>query len=120
MIYRDDLERVYKLIEKPENWTQGAAARDKNGDVVRSPMAVLAEEAQSPDACQWCVIGAFAKLGLAKDWEIPTEILMPEIAIGPIKHGYELGGVGVFNDTHTHAEVLQLLKDAIDRAPVRP
>ena len=25
-----------------------------------------------------------------------------------------------FNDSHTHAEVLQLLRDAIDRAPVRP
>ncbi len=31
MIYKDDLERVYALIEKPENWTQGYFARDARG-----------------------------------------------------------------------------------------
>lgn len=115
-IYKDQLEAVYKLIEKPENWTQGAAARNKSGDVVRCPSARLVEEAQSPEACQWCVIGAFAKLGLANDWVIPTQILMPDFNIDKCGDG----GVGFFNDTHTHAEVLQLLKDAIERAPVRP
>lgn len=119
-IYRDDLERVYALIERPEAWTQSANARDADGlsiiDVGADYDAIKA--AQHPDACQWCLIGAFARFGLATDWRVPTEVLLPELDMAEIED--KGGGIARFNDTHTHPEVLALLKAAIERAPARP
>ena len=62
-IYRDDLERVYALIEKPEAWTTSVNARDAAGKMV---------DALSKDAICWCAIGAFQKLGLADTWGART------------------------------------------------
>jgi hypothetical protein len=95
-IYRDDLERVYALIEKPEAWTQGAFARDADGNATYS---------RGENAVCWCLRGATYKLwGGLDDFCGALQV----------KH------VADFNDSHTHAKVLQLLKDAIERAPVRP
>jgi hypothetical protein len=108
-IYKKDLERVYKLIEEPEASTHHVAARDAHGNVIHPKSQV---------ATCWCVIGAFEKARVSNGWEIPTIALFPD---ADIKILSELGGgAAEFNDTHTHAEVLQLLKDAIERAPVRP
>jgi hypothetical protein len=98
-IYRDDLERVYALIEKPEAWTTEYHARDKNGICV---------DPHSKKAVCWCIDGAFQKCGLS--------ILQTEVALGLPR----IGDAPDFNDSHTHSEVLALLKAAIDRAPVRP
>jgi hypothetical protein len=113
-IYRDDLERVYALIEKPENWTQEYYARDAGGDpicdvdgeLIESPMAANADEA----AC-WCLWGAAYKCGIpeSKDQELATALAFDFPS-----------SVADFNDTHSHAEVLARLRRAIDRAPVRP
>jgi len=98
-IYRDDLERVYALIEKPERWTQGASARRANDSIT---------DASSDDACKWCVEGAFERV-----MQAPEQLYFGNLMalLGTTPH--------TFNDSHTHAEVLQLLKDAIARAPVR-
>lgn len=94
-IFRDDLERVYALLEDPKRWTQGKYARN------------AAEEETNiddDDAVCWCLDGAVMRCGLRN----------PEA----------WGALGVnliaFNDNHTHPEVLALLKSAIERAPVRP
>lgn len=97
MIYKDDLQRVYALIERPEAWTQEVSARDANGAEI---------EVDSDAACSFCIDGAFIKCGL--------DNFASEAALGlPQHHTPE------FNDSHTHSEVLALLRAAIDRAPVR-
>jgi hypothetical protein len=97
-IYRDQLEAVYALIEKPENWTQEAFAKTADGDAVNSDDA---------DAVCWCIRGAFIR---CHGW--------PKASLADA-----LGVVSVigFNDAENrkHAEVLALLKSAIERAPVR-
>jgi hypothetical protein len=101
VIYRDQLEAVYRLIEKPENWTQEYDARDSLGEEVMFG---------SSAACCWCLSGAFAKAGLGHSTEI-GRTLMPD--------SEDEYAFVQFNDTHTHAEVLALLASAIERAPVR-
>ncbi len=113
-IYRDQLEAVYKLIEKPENWTQGHYALDAagqpilndDGDEIESENVALNDNA----AC-WCIWGAAYKCGITRRDDDDfvavlgfTDVCQPND----------------FNDSHTHAEVLALLQSAIERAPVRP
>jgi hypothetical protein len=116
VIYRDQLEAVYRLIEKPENWTQKAYARDEKGEGIDDEYDIDCgeslseiEQAAHPAARCWCLFGAAYKCGVTHDIELGA-------ALG-FKIPYLLSE---FNDTHTHAEVLALLKSAIDRAPVRP
>jgi hypothetical protein len=117
-IYRDQLEAVYKLIEKPERWTKEYFARNANGDGIEESYDSdedgndLNDEeiAAHPDAVCWCLYGAAYKCGIDDD-RAYAEALLGET-------GYL--EVVTFNDKSTHAEVLQLLKDAIERAPVRP
>lgn len=113
-IYRDDLERVYALIEAPERWCQNTDARDAEGDAVGDTSA---------RAVSWCLLGAFHKIGIPDNWRAHTELLMPDLDIdADLERANRDGtaaGVSYFNDTHTHAEVLALLRQAIERAPVR-
>ena len=46
------LETARKRIENPDHWTKGVLARDHSGNEVAP---------DSPDACQWCAIGAVEK-----------------------------------------------------------
>lgn len=107
MIYRDQLEAVYRLIEKPENWRKDwFYTRNDEGE-----------------ECAWCLEGAVCRVlavsptsgeGLAVRRELDRALALPggEGSSGDYSAG--------FNDTHTHAEVLELLRNAIERAPVRP
>jgi hypothetical protein len=112
-IYKDQLEAVYKLIEKPENWTQEYYARDsagqpvcdEDGDEIESECSAL-----SAAATCWCIWGAAYKCGIIKrnDSDFVAALGFTD-SCEP----------HTFNDSHTHAEVLALLKSAIERAPVR-
>lgn len=97
-IYRDQLEAVYRLIEKPENWTQNTYARD----AFNEPIAISHE-----DAVCWCLRGAVLK--------VTPE---PDVSLCEL---FGVNSVLDFNDhpRRTHSEVLALLQQAIDRAPVR-
>jgi len=84
-----------RRIEKPESWTQRAYQRDKNGN------SLSVWDAQ--DATCWCARGAIWSIdpkGKLTDAFKALELAVPEQT------------VTVFNDTHTHAEVLA----AFDRA----
>lgn len=96
-IYKDQLQAVRAVIEKPENWTQGMAARIADGTPTYSA---------DPRATCWCLVGAAFKCDIDG-----IEFCLPLI---------ELVGdnLATFNDTHTHSEVLALLDSAIERAPV--
>jgi hypothetical protein len=50
----DVLVAARALIEKPENWTQGAAAQDSKGRRVHP---------HHPEACRWCALGALTRAG---------------------------------------------------------
>jgi hypothetical protein len=110
-IYRDDLERVYALIEKPEAWTQGAYARDAAGELIPREESgdAFADDEFAPlrdAAACFCLYGAGIRCGL-QIYEFGNAL------------GIDVVG---FNDApnRTHSEVLALLRSAIDRAPVRP
>jgi hypothetical protein len=52
--------KAYELLDSPEKWTQGAMARNADGDVV----AVT-----SPKAVRWCLAGAIKRSNGTEDWE---------------------------------------------------
>ncbi len=115
MIYKDQLQAVYRLIEKPENWTQGAYARPSADALFENEMDGDANiaNAKSPEATCWCLWGAAHACGIGTASPIDLDFSQ---ALG-LKHCTDPND---FNDTHTHAEVLALLQSAIDRAPERP
>lgn len=117
MIYRDQLEAVYRLIEKPENWLKRTFNNARynvgaQGDVWRS---------NTPDC--FCLAGAYHHvLDPARDLNmIQAKTATTELAkfLGFTNWGGQVD-LFDFNDTHTHGEVLAFLQSAIDRAPVRP
>ena len=116
MIYRDQLEAVYRLIEDEKRWTQGAFARNDHSVAIdldydcNDEGESLADEecATHADAICWCLYGAAYKCGISNDFAIAQSLAM-RIPVEVI----------TFNDSHTHAEVLALLTSAIERAPVR-
>lgn len=44
--------KMIELLKGPECWTQGANARRPDGS---------GTDSRDPEACQWCLIGAFVK-----------------------------------------------------------
>lgn len=81
-------------IEAPERWTQGVSARSKSGRKVLI---------RSKAACRWCATSAI-RLS-APDQYLSTK------AIAELRRAIDAEYVYQFNDSHTHAEVL----DAFDR-----
>jgi hypothetical protein len=92
----DIILKVIALIENPKAWTQGVPARDVEGTSVPP---------NNQQACKWCMLGALTKVTATYDsWQE---------AMGKIRDAMQ-GDVCIatFNDTHTHAEVLALLRKA--------
>lgn len=96
------LKLARKRIEKPENWTQGALARDSRGNA-----SLLGRHG---NACSWCALGA-----MLVSFEDPNLKMNKEesvVAMNALEEA--VGGcVMTFNDTHTHAEVLEAFGRAI-------
>ena len=88
------LKAIRALIAKPESWTQGANARDADGYSVA---------ATSNKAVCWCLSGAFSKESAHDTGARDALDLKP-------------GKMIIFNDNHTHAEVLAMLDRSIKRA----
>ena len=88
------------LIDEPGKWTQGATARCQEGWLVYY---------SGDEAVCFCSLGAlFRTLNResVEDWETPEELLK-ESCDQPI---------GLFNDTHSHPEVMQMWDRAIELA----
>lgn len=90
------LKAARARIERPEAWTRGTAARDPDGLGVR---------ARSKDAVCWCAAGAVVAVSGLGAHKRPMELLRAEA--GTL--------VSDFNDTRTHAEVLDLFDRTIAR-----
>jgi hypothetical protein len=114
VIYRDQLEAVYKLIEDPNRWAQGNYALDAGGDPICNEDGEEIDDlavADRDEAACWCIWGAAYKCGIRNR-------AAEDAFVGAL--GFTMSNEpNDFNDTHTHAEVLELLRQAIERAPVR-
>ena len=98
----DVLIEARRLIEKPENWCQGAFAEDASGHAAR-----LFDE----NASRFCVRGAIARVVGQEPIRArshPATELFSEV----------IGGVsiGVFNDFSSHRIVMAALDQAIAKA----
>jgi hypothetical protein len=84
-----------KLIEKEENWTQGAYARLPDGTPT---------DEDGPSVSCYCSLGALSKAG--NFWTPQKAYDYLYAAMG--------SSITDFNDTHTHAEVLAAFDAAIE------
>ena len=88
----DDLKAVYKLLRAKSRWTKGTFARNRSGGHVGS---------DSPEAVCWCLSGAINKIG-SDAVRRAIDLRLPDQTIAE------------FNDSHTHKQVLKLIKDTIN------
>jgi hypothetical protein len=98
---KDIILKAIALIENPDAWTQGVSAQDSTG---------LSVPATATEACRWCTLGAIDKVTGDDDhdnWQAATHtvrnVILKETSYTSIPD---------FNDNHTHAEVLALLRKA--------
>lgn len=94
----DVLKAAKQLIENPEHWTQGNYAKDVHGDA-----APITEYS----ACRWCTAGAIIK--------VDTGGWLYNDAMDTLEE-FTFMRVTLYNDTHTHAEVMEVFDKAIKRA----
>lgn len=94
---KEELIAVRKLIEKPENWTQGTYARNKDGETVST---------YSSDAVCFCLSGAITRACFCNRLLV-RETIAKEAA--KFTTDPDISPVPQFNDTHSHAKVLALL-----------
>lgn len=103
------LRLAREMIASPERWTKGALARDRDG----YPISI--HDSLSDGACQWCAIGAIQQACVDMQMEIDVEIK----ARGELQTSIPDGMVhiDVFNDAPntTHADILALLDETIER-----
>lgn len=90
------LERVYKRIEKPENFIVGALAKDEFFRTIPP---------EDPRACRWCVLGALRKEG--------RSLIRTRFAIYALRAvvGHSITD---WSDTTPHDQVLAGLAKAIE------
>ena len=97
------LKAAKAVIEKEENWTQNAYARNAEGEKVAG---------DSSSAVCWCSLGAFDKVSQGAVNSTWTD------AVGILS--YVSGdSIATFNDSHTHAQVMVWWDEAIAEAERR-
>ena len=97
--------KMYELLEKPENWTQRANARDANGRDISS---------YHPDAVCWCLFGAVNKCyGITPERQNVEVKLIHSLQVAPTQERRGYGSYIVWNDAkeRTHQEVLDLCRE---------
>ena len=103
------LRAARRLLADPARWCRGALATDAEGQTVE-PCSLVAR--------RWCAAGAVERAGflmLITD-RLPEAVLDQAMVLlldTVNQLGFEEGGVGDFNDSHGHREVLALLDKAI-------
>lgn len=95
----DILEHARALIAEPERWTQGALARDGDGEELG--------DAQDPDAACWCLAGALHHAGYGR----ATSLLVHRV-LSTLDKPVD---IVTWNDApeRSHAQVLLLLDECI-------
>ncbi|NTJ67561.1 hypothetical protein G6M50_06255 [Agrobacterium rhizogenes] len=99
------LKKARELLSDEKRWTKGFYAVDIDG---------YAAHVDGNEACQFCAIGAIARVsgmtGAEAEGSKSAEMLAKAAGIDRGCH------VPSFNDDHTHAEILDLFDCAIARA----
>lgn len=93
----DLLRRTRKRIESPDRWCQGFFGMSKTGKRVIP---------ESADAVRWCLMGAL----MAETGDDMATYRRAENALFSIASM----AIVLFNDRHTHAEVLALIDRTIE------
>ena len=99
MTITENLQAARDLITDPNKWTQFAVARNSGNQITL---------ASSPDAVCWCAFGAL-QYTYSRDQEF-RDLLN----IMTYLDSFMNGSVGIYNDTHTHKEVLAAFDRAIE------
>ena len=94
------LQAARELISVPERWTQGCLARNRAGKECSF---------RSNDSVRWCSIGALNKISTLNIVSHALVFLSKAVSVKTNKFS-------TWNDTHTHAEVLQAFDRAIELA----
>ena len=102
---KETLIAARKLIEKPENWAQGAYARDAKGVDLSSKGAKKGNEAVS-----FCMYGALMRVNG------PFELRAAELLRDAADVLFNARAITWTNDQHSHEEVLRWIDTAIERA----
>ena len=109
------IQKTRTLIERKENWTKGAFARNFGGYVV---------ESASNDAVCWCVSGALRRVFAQEDAEAKTDKMYEKNNVFEqlnevIKEGTKgvFGMISAFNDDSktTHEDVLRVFDRVIEK-----
>ncbi len=85
-------------IADPKHWTQNQYARDANGCMVQP---------EADNACQWCAAGAI----ISAVWDGKTDLYDAR----KILEHYANSRLTIYNDTHSHEDVLALFDRALRR-----
>lgn len=94
------LREVRAKISKPERWTTGAVARNADGERTG---------ATNKTATRWCLNGALCAVSKDEDEDRKAYNTLMLVIGGA-------NSMGLFNDMHTHAQVLDVLDRAIELA----
>jgi hypothetical protein len=97
----NNLRAARALIEDPKHWTQGSYGLDSSGHGVSTR--------RINEAVCFCSWGALVRVGIDVIGGRSAEERYLDMGMGN-------RGVGNFNDTHTHAEVLAAFDKAIELA----
>jgi hypothetical protein len=106
-IVKEILKESKKLIEKPENFTQGVLARDINDN----PVALS-------NACKFCSTGAIwhtldqCNIDRYESWEYYK--LSIQILRSLLPYKYKHYSIADFNDKNSHAKVLRFWTYALN------
>ena len=98
------LTEARNLISEPEHWIQGVYARDAQG---------LPTDWGSPEAVCWCVTGAILKAAAAIQEQSIEHHALVMRSIKELMFGID-SNIYTFNDSHNHAEVLEMIGRAIE------
>lgn len=83
--------KIKELLKNPESWTRGTYAKDAKGEGVMS---------RDAKAVCWCLLGALYRC-------YPDNTVAISQAL---TDGAKSSNLAVWNDNHTHAEVLALVE----------
>lgn len=98
------LKKALELISNPNNWCQGAFARNNKCYIFTEGFPV---PPWSFDACKWSFAGALEKVSMGSgDFTLWAEVLCKV-------EKYNNINIIKFNDTHTHQEIIDLFKKTI-------
>lgn len=115
------LKAARERVTDPQDWTQGAYARDAYGSEVGDghfSLDDLIDEEAFHNATRWCALGALGvKAFDIDDVAHATNVLERAVRkLDTSVKGDDYCIVSAFNDNHSHEEVLRLFDEAIELA----